>query len=180
MVFGVCAILNHRFAPRYADLPDQRYRRAVIPGPLPDGVAMSPEQQAISDYGPLEPIAGSAFQLLVDGWPGGQRFTGLVDGQEFFKVLLAITPVDDRTTIQVGRAGTPRFRVGRLRTAANLAMLWGQSRAGTRQDMPVYDTTSARARVLRTPLDDSVIRFRRYYQRWVERANDINSSGTDQ
>ena len=34
MVFGVFAILNYRFAPRFADLPDQRYWRAPLPDPL--------------------------------------------------------------------------------------------------------------------------------------------------
>ena len=47
MVVGVFAILNYRFAPRFADLPDQRYWRAALPDPLPDGVELSPEQQAI-------------------------------------------------------------------------------------------------------------------------------------
>jgi nitrite reductase/ring-hydroxylating ferredoxin subunit len=114
--------------------------------------------------------AGRSFQLLVDGWPGGQRFTGYVDGREFFKVLLAITPVADRVTTQVGWAGTPRTTSGNLRTLFNLVMLYGQSRAGTRQDIPVYDTTQADAGTLRTPYDNGVLRFRKYYQAWVDRA----------
>jgi hypothetical protein len=115
--------------------------------------------------------AGEAFQLLVDGWPGGQRFTGYVDGREFFKVLLAITPIDDRNTTQVGWAGTPRFRSGNLRTLFNLIMLWGQSRAGTAQDIPVYDTTAAQAGTWRTPYDRGVIEYRRYYQAWADRVD---------
>ena len=45
MVFGVFAILNYRFAPRFADLPDQRYWRATLPDPLPDGVDVSPSSR---------------------------------------------------------------------------------------------------------------------------------------
>ena len=33
MVFGVFAILNYRFAPRFADLSDQRYWRVPLPDP---------------------------------------------------------------------------------------------------------------------------------------------------
>ena len=63
MVFGVFAILNYRFGPRFADLPDQRYWRAALPDPLPDGVGLSPEQQAISGYGSLEPIARNTVNV---------------------------------------------------------------------------------------------------------------------
>ncbi|MFC3892462.1 Rieske 2Fe-2S domain-containing protein [Lentzea rhizosphaerae] len=111
--------------------------------------------------------AGSNFQLLVDGWPGGQRFTGYVDGKEFFKVLLAIVPTADRVTTQVGWAGARRTGAG-LRTLFNLIMLYGQSRAGTAQDIPIYDTTEADEGTLRTPLDNGVLRFRKYYQQWVD------------
>lgn len=63
MVFGVFAILNYRFAPRFADLPDQRYWRAALPEPLPANVDLSPEQQAIGGYGPLEPIARNTVNV---------------------------------------------------------------------------------------------------------------------
>ncbi|MEV4247706.1 Tn3 family transposase [Streptosporangium canum] len=45
MVFGVFSMLGYRFAPRFADLGDQRFWRAD----LPDGTAPA--------YGPLEVIA---------------------------------------------------------------------------------------------------------------------------
>jgi TnpA family transposase len=78
MVFGVFAILNYRFAPRFADLPDQRYWRAPLPDPLPDGVDVSPEQQAIRDYGPLEPIARNTINVakIATQWPDMVRVAG--------------------------------------------------------------------------------------------------------
>jgi TnpA family transposase len=78
MVFGVFAILNYRFAPRFADLPDQRYWRAPLPDPLPDGVDVSPEQQAIRDYGPLEPIARNTINVakIATQWPEMMRVAG--------------------------------------------------------------------------------------------------------
>jgi len=74
MVFGVFAILNYRFAPRFADLPDQRYWRA----PLPGGVELSREQAAIRDYGPLEPIARNTINLakITTQWPDMLRVAG--------------------------------------------------------------------------------------------------------
>jgi TnpA family transposase len=59
MVHGVFAMLGYRFSPRYADLSDQWLWRADLPDRegLPDGVVLSPEQEQIADYGPLEAIA---------------------------------------------------------------------------------------------------------------------------
>ncbi len=78
MVFGVFAMLNYRFAPRFADLPDQRYWRATLPDPLPNGVALSAEQQAIADYGPLEPIARNTINVakILTQWPDMLRVAG--------------------------------------------------------------------------------------------------------
>jgi TnpA family transposase len=78
MVFGVFAILNYRFAPRFADLPDQRYWRAALPEPLPANVDLSPEQQAIGGYGPLEPIARNTVNVakIATQWPDMLRVAG--------------------------------------------------------------------------------------------------------
>ena len=78
MVFGVFAILNYRFAPRFADLPDQRYWRAALPEPLPANVDLSPGQQAIGGYGPLEPIARNTVNVakIATQWPDMLRVAG--------------------------------------------------------------------------------------------------------
>jgi hypothetical protein len=112
---------------------------------------------------------GARLQLLVDGWPGGQRFTAYVDGREIYKVFLALTPVDHRRTSQLGWAAVRR--TGRAwRTLFNLLVLYGQSRVGTGQDLPIYDTTEAAAGGFHVPYDSGVLKFRRYYQSWVDRA----------
>ena len=46
IVFGMFRLLGYRFSPRIADLADQRYWRATLPG-APD-----------SDYGPLNARCG--------------------------------------------------------------------------------------------------------------------------
>jgi len=78
MVFGVFAILNYRFAPRFADLPGQRYWRAALPEPLPADVDLSPGQQAIGGYGPLEPIARNTVNVakIATQWPDLLRVAG--------------------------------------------------------------------------------------------------------
>ena len=66
MVFGMFAMLGYRFAPRFADLADQRFWRAD----LPDG--------RTSDYGPLEAIARNSVNLnkIVTQWPDMLRVAG--------------------------------------------------------------------------------------------------------
>ena len=78
IVFGLFAILDYRFSPRFADLPDQRYWRAPLPDPLPAGVALSPEQAAITGYGPLEAIARNTINLtkIATQWPDMLRVAG--------------------------------------------------------------------------------------------------------
>ena len=115
-------------------------------------------------------FTGDAFQLLIDGWPGGQRYTGYVGGKEIFKYLMGITPIAEGSTIQRAWTGVRRTD-SRLRTWLNVAMLRGQSRVGTRQDMPIYDYTHAESGTTRVRYDSSLIRFRRYYQSWVERVD---------
>jgi TnpA family transposase len=65
-VFGLFKMLGYRFAPRFRDLPDQRFWRAD----LPDGQT--------SHYGPLEPIARHRVNLtkIENQWPDMLRVAG--------------------------------------------------------------------------------------------------------
>jgi nitrite reductase/ring-hydroxylating ferredoxin subunit len=111
---------------------------------------------------------GRSMELLVDGWPGGQRFTAYVDGTEVYKVLMGIVPEGDRATRQVGWAGVRR--TGRWhRTALNFVLFYVQNRAGTRQDVPIYNSTRTAQPVTYVRYDNGLMRFRRYYQEWVDR-----------
>jgi hypothetical protein len=58
MVFGIFSMLGFRFAPRFADLGDQRFWRADVPsGDAPSGEG--PDEETASGYGALEAIARS-------------------------------------------------------------------------------------------------------------------------
>ena len=114
MVFGVFAILNYRFAPRFADLPGQRYWRAALPEPLPANVDLSPGQQAIGGYGPLEPIARNTVNVakIATRWPDLLRVAGsLVTSQVRACDLLRMFGRDGHPT--PARAGVHRVRPDR-------------------------------------------------------------------
>jgi len=69
---------QQRCAPRFADLPGQRYWRAALPEPLPANAGLSPGQQAIGGYGPLEPIARHTVNVakIATQWPDLLRVAG--------------------------------------------------------------------------------------------------------
>jgi TnpA family transposase len=66
IVFGIFSMLGYRFAPRFADLGDQRFWRAD----LPDGTAPA--------YGPLEAIARNKInrQKIHTQWSDMTRVAG--------------------------------------------------------------------------------------------------------
>jgi TnpA family transposase len=87
-VFGLFTMLGYRFAPRFRDLPDQRFWRVD----LPDGQS--------GNYGPLEPIARNRVNLtkIENQWPDMLRVAGsLVTNQVRAYDLLRM----------FGRAGHP-------------------------------------------------------------------------
>ncbi|MEO7195630.1 MAG: Tn3 family transposase [Pseudonocardiaceae bacterium] len=87
-VFGLFKMLGYRFAPRFRDLPDQRFWRVD----LPDGQS--------GNYGPLEPIARNRVNLnkIENQWPDMLRVAGsLVTNQVRAYDLLRM----------FGRAGHP-------------------------------------------------------------------------
>jgi TnpA family transposase len=67
MVFGIFSMLGYRFAPRFADLGDQRFWRADVPG-----------SDTPSDYGPLEAIARNKInrKKIHTQWPDMVRVAG--------------------------------------------------------------------------------------------------------
>ncbi|MFD9206345.1 Rieske 2Fe-2S domain-containing protein [Streptomyces sioyaensis] len=114
--------------------------------------------------------AGTQFTLLVDGWPGGQRFTTYIDGQEVSKVLLGITPTADRRTAQQGWALLKKTHKHH-KTLLYFLLFYAQSRGGTMQDIPIYNTTATGRDSVYVAYDSALIKYRRYYQAWVDRAD---------
>jgi aminopyrrolnitrin oxygenase len=114
--------------------------------------------------------AGTRFQLLVDGWPGGQRFTTYIDGQEISKVLMGITPTGPYRTAQRGWALVKKTNK-HWKTFLHLMLFYAQNRGGTMQDIPIYNTTATGKDATYTRYDSALIKYRRYYQSWVDRVD---------
>jgi phenylpropionate dioxygenase-like ring-hydroxylating dioxygenase large terminal subunit len=114
--------------------------------------------------------SGSRFQLLVDGWPGGQRFTAYIDGQEIYKVLMGITPTAERQITQRGWALVKKTN-SPWKTLFYFLLFYAQNRGGTMQDIPIYNTTFTGGDDTYVKYDNGLIRFRRYYQSWVDRVD---------
>ena len=114
-------------------------------------------------------VRGEQFSLLVDGWPGGQRLTFFLDGRVVAKELLGVSPVArDRTVFQgwslVRRSGR------RSKDALTFLMYRAQHRLGTREDLAIYRHAGDVHAGVPVKYDHGVLRFRKHYQTWVERA----------
>lgn len=114
--------------------------------------------------------SGTQFQLLVDGWPGGQRFTTYIDGQEISKVLMGITPTGANHTAQRGWALVKKTNK-HWKTFLHFLLFYAQNRGGTMQDIPIYNTTATGREAIYVRYDSALIKYRRYYQSWVDRVD---------
>ncbi|MER7844812.1 Rieske 2Fe-2S domain-containing protein [Kitasatospora sp. NPDC096077] len=113
--------------------------------------------------------SGTHFRLLIDGWPGGQRFTTYIEGEEISKVLMGITPTGDYLTAQRGWAGVRRTNK-HWKTFLYFLLFYAQNRGGTAQDIPIYNTTATGRPASYVRYDNVLVKYRRYYQSWVEHA----------
>lgn len=137
---------------------------------------------AVLDCPELEPPAvlralgmkARRFRVLIDGWPSGQRFTFTVDDRVIAKELLGVTPIGPGQTIQQGWAMVRR--TGAL-DALFYLLYHLHHRAGTKQDLAIYRSARADGPGVPVKYDRGVVKFREYYQRWVERAQHAGSPG---
>ncbi|WP_433349715.1 aromatic ring-hydroxylating dioxygenase subunit alpha [Micromonospora sp. CA-111912] len=116
-------------------------------------------------------LRSEKFELLVDGWPAGQRLTFLLDGEVVVKELLGVTPVGPgRTHLRgwslVRRTGNPAR--DRLVYLAYRAHHWW----GTREDLAIYRNADDTAAPTPTRYDHALLRFRKQYATWVDRAEE--------
>jgi aminopyrrolnitrin oxygenase len=111
-----------------------------------------------------------AFVLRVDGWAGGQRISYLADGVPQYHLLLAASPVAANKTVQ--HIAVAIERSGRLwpdlrKYLANRA----EVQFASDQDLPIFNTIEpGDRRGVHVAGDRGVLRFRRFYQQWVDRA----------
>jgi len=122
----------------------------------------------------LDPIArglgfnAKNFTLLVDSWSGGQRVTAFVDGLERYKLLVGMTPIAETKSIQhilVMVKKTGKFWLDIF----HYVVFSLQNRLGTKDDMPIYDNSNQDLGVAYVKHDLGVLKFREFYQRWVDK-----------
>jgi hypothetical protein len=120
-------------------------------------------------------ITADRFSLLVDGWPGGQRLAFYLDGKLMARELLGVTPVAPGRTVMQGWTLVPRASRP-VRDVMLLLMYRAQHWQGTREDLAIYrDAADDRAAPVR--YDHGVLRFRKWWADWVERARIAETDG---
>ena len=122
-------------------------------------------------------IRTERFDLLVDGWPAGQRLTFLLNGEVVVKELLGITPVAAGKTIMQGwslvrRTGNP------ARDALTLAAYRAHHWWGTKEDLAIYRNASDTSTSVPVRYDHALLRFRKQYATWVDRAAARSGKGS--
>ena len=121
-------------------------------------------------------IKTDRLSLLVDGWPGGQRLTFFLDGEVMAKELLGVTPIAEGHTVMQGWTLVPRS--GWLLRDLMLQLMYrGQHWQGTREDLAIYRDAAADDRTVPVRYDQSVLRFRKFWSGWVERARTAETEG---
>jgi aminopyrrolnitrin oxygenase len=123
------------------------------------------------DVDPTSKLFGfnpDSITLLVDGWPSAQRITVFLDGQETYKVLLAPCPVTETYTIQ--EILLMVRKTGKFWLDPFYYLLFClHNRFGTFQDLPLYDYSNLDAGGVHVENDFGVLKFREFYQGWVNR-----------
>ncbi|GAB1540586.1 hypothetical protein NUACC21_32550 [Scytonema sp. NUACC21] len=108
------------------------------------------------------------FTILLDSWPAGMRVTAFVDSKEVYKLLVGMTPIAEKKSIQhilVMVKKTGNFWLDIF----HYVVFSLQNRLGTKDDMPIYDNSNQNFGVAYVKNDLGVLKFREFYQRWVDK-----------
>jgi aminopyrrolnitrin oxygenase len=112
------------------------------------------------------------FVLRVDGWPAGQRISYFADGVLQYRLLLSATPIAPNRTVQhisVAVETDGRLLRGLRRYLVNRAEITFASN----QDLPIFNTIEpGDNHGIYLESDRGVLRFRKYYQSWVDRVSE--------
>lgn len=129
----------------------------------------------VGKLGALTNVLGAnakRFVLRVDGWPSGQRVLYFADGVLQYRLLLATTPIRPNCTVQHIAVAVERVD-GYWRNLMHYLVNRLEITFASKQDLPIFNTIEPGDRHgIYLERDRAVLRFRKYYQSWVNKVND--------
>ncbi len=108
------------------------------------------------------------FWFRSDIWPSGYRITGFADNREQFKILFCTTPIAEDRTIGHYFMMLKKTRNFLLDLPYYLLNDW-QNKNASEEDLVVFNTQKADVGGAFVHHDRGILKFREFYQRWVER-----------
>ncbi|NMG18477.1 Rieske 2Fe-2S domain-containing protein [Brasilonema bromeliae] len=156
---------------KFTLLTDQ-YTAEVSEPPIPKEARFAAKVEfPIHDLDPVARTLGfnaENFTVLLDSWPAGQRVTAFVDGKEVYKLVVGMTPIAEKKSIQhilVMVKKTGKFWLDIF----HYVVFSLQNKLGVKEDMPIYDNTNQNFGVADVKHDLGVLKFREFYQRWIDK-----------
>jgi nitrite reductase/ring-hydroxylating ferredoxin subunit len=127
-------------------------------------------------FGPIGTVAqalginAETFTMQVDGWPSGILFTVFVNGEERWRALKCTTPVAENNTIE--QVLIMVKKTGKFWLDILYYVIFGlQNRATSAQDVPVWNTMKSDGGRVFVKHDLTLLKFREFYQSWVDMAD---------
>ncbi len=125
---------------------------------------------ALEEFSIHQPFGFNAqsLTLWVDAWPGGHLVTALGDGKEKVIALLWTTPIAERKTVAHLLAMVKKTGNFLLDIPTHIIFGW-QSKISTGQDVSIWNSEEPDAGGAYVKLDRATLKFREFYQRWVDK-----------
>ncbi len=116
-------------------------------------------------------LSMSKMSLFFDGYPGGCVMTVLFDGDEKFKVLQCVTPIDKEetrlhATIMVKKGD--KF----WRNVANYILFGLQTRVSVGDDVALWNAMKPTGGGAYIKYDQLVLKYRAFYRSWVNKVEE--------
>lgn len=160
-------------------------RMLTDPGETPDHGPLIPAEAwlgaelnwpgYVGKFGTITNLLGTnaeRFVLRVDGWPSGQRVSYFADGVLQYRLLLATTPIGPNRTVQHIAVAVER-NGGFWRNLVHYIANRLEITFASNQDLPIFNTIEPGDRHgIYLERDRAVLRFRKYYQTWVDKVTD--------
>lgn len=109
--------------------------------------------------------------LMLESWPTGHMSTARIQGQVRQYLMIALTPISEKRTIQHIFVLIEKENVW-YKTLAFFSLFAMQSVATLLQDLPIWNNMKIDGGGAYVKYDHGVLRYRAYYDKWASRATD--------